>query len=270
MFVATDKSVLKKRLDRFIWDSCRPRAVALRRSLLQEFMTLGRTVVIGGMVRDFAMRGQDGFGSDVDLVIDAPPESVDGFARARQALPNRFGGYSLTIGSWKIDFWALRATWASRYGHASVDRLEDVTRCTFFDCDAAIYDLHSRRVYCKDDYFDRLRCKIIEINLLPTPSINGNLLRAVRRMLLWDYEAGPRLSSFIDSYLNEERFQQISIVDRKLYADCLIERSETPVNLKRLLLDRDERRTLATFYATQLSLPGVCEVMPTIQPGSRR
>ncbi|WP_131856984.1 hypothetical protein [Bosea sp. BK604] len=225
----------------------------------EDFMTLGRTAVIGGMVRDFARRGRGGFGSDVDLVIDATPEAVDSFARERQAERNRFGGYSLTTGSWKIDFWALRSTWGSRHGHASVDSLEDVTKCTFFDCDAVIYDLDARRVFCRDDYLDQIRCKVIEINLLPNPSINGNLIRAIRRMLLWDFEAGPRLTTFITDHLDEERFEQIALVDRELYSDALIARSATASNLKRLLLGREERRGLATFYATQLPLPGVWE-----------
>lgn len=260
MSIATDRSVLKKRLDRFIWDNPRPRSIALRRSLREDFMTLGRTAVIGGMVRDFARQGRGGFSSDVDLVIDASPEAVDSFARERQAEQNRFGGYSLTSGSWKIDFWALRTTWASRHGYASVDRLEDVTKCTFFDCDAIIYDLDARRVFCRDDYLDQMRCKFIEINLLPNPSINGNLIRAIRRMLLWDFEAGPRLSAFITEHLDEERFEQIALVDRELYPGALIASSATANNLKRLLLGRDERHGLATFYATQLPLPGEWKV----------
>lgn len=259
MSVATDKSTLKKRLDRFIWDSPRPRSVALRRALREDFMTLGRTAVIGGMVRDFAHRGRSGFGSDVDLVIDAAPEAVDSFAREKRAEPNRFGGFSLTAGTWKIDFWALRTTWGSRQGHASVDSLEDVTKCTFFDCDAVIYDLEARRVFCRDDYLDRMRSGVIEINLLPNPSINGNLIRAIRRMLLWDFEAGPRLSEFITEHLDEDRFERIADVDRKLYAGALIARSQSAANLKKVLLGKEERRVLATFYATQLPLPGVSE-----------
>lgn len=260
MSIATDKSVLKKRLDRFIWDSQGPRSIALRRSLRDDFMRLGQTAVIGGMVRDFARQGSGGFSSDVDLVIDASPEAVDSFAHERQAEQNRFGGYSLTSGSWKIDFWALRTTWGSRHGHASVGSLEDVTKCTFFDCDAIIYDLDARRVFCRDDYLDQMRCKIIEINLLPNPSINGNLIRAIRRLLLWDFEAGPRLSAFIAAHLDEERFEQIALADRELYSDALIARAATANNLKRLVLGRDERRGLGTFYATQLPLPGEWKV----------
>lgn len=255
MFVATDKRVLKKRLDRFIWDSGHSRTVALRRFLRDEFMELGRTAIIGGMVRDFARQGATGFRSDVDLVIDASPAKIEAFASAKSAASNRFGGYSLTAGTWKIDFWALETTWGSRHGHASVNNLEDVTKCTFFDCDAIIYDLNLRRVFCADEYLDRMRSRVIDINLLPNPSINGNLIRAVRRMLLWDYEAGPRLSEFIHDYLDEARFEEIARVDRTLYVDALVARSGTAANLKRLLLHREQRRDFGTYYAIQLPLP---------------
>ena len=266
MRVATDKRVLKKRLDRFIWESGKPRSVALRRSLRDDFMALGRTAVVGGMVRDFARRGAVGFASDVDLVIDAPLEKIAAFAVARKAESNRFGGYSLTMGSWKIDFWALGATWGSRQGHTNVESLEDVTKCTFFDCDAAIYDLENRSVHCAEQYLDRMRDSIIEINLLPTPSINGNLIRAVRRMLLWNFQPGPRLTEFIHAHLNDASFPEIASVDRKVYGDALIARSATATNLKRLLLGKDERREMGTYFAIQLPLPVVTDAAQFVSP----
>lgn len=259
MSVATDKHALKKRIDRFLWDSNSVRAVELRRLLKDRFIPFGRVAIIGGMVRDFARSGREGFSSDVDLVIDVPIEKVAALATELSADPNRFGGYSWSIGSWKIDFWAMESTWAYREGHVDVGRLEDLTSCTFFDWDAILYDLGTKSIHCDRDYLDRLRRGQLDINLMPTPSVNGNLLRAVRRILLWDLEAGPRLTEFIERHLDDVTLSEISATDRRLYATSLVSGFRTT----RLLLDhlkcKEERLELATYYARQLSLPGILD-----------
>jgi hypothetical protein len=257
MSVAGDKYALKKRIDRFLWKSRLSRAVELRRLLIDNFMPFERVAIIGGMVRDFARSGRDAFSSDVDLVIDVPAFEIAAFAADLGAVPNRFGGYSWLHGSWKIDFWALETTWASRQGHVNVGKLQDLTSCTFFDWDAVLYDLKTRSIYCDVDYLDRLRRGQLDINLAPTPSVNGNLLRAIRRILLWDIEAGPRLTAFIERHLDEASFNEIAATDRRLYAAAFIEGFRN----RRLLLEhvkcKEERTELATFYGRQLPLPGV-------------
>ena len=256
MLVATDKHVLKKRLDRYVWESRASRSVLLRKLLETHFMQVGRVAIVGGMVRDFARRGRKGFSSDVDLVIEANPDDVSALAQTLNAKANRFGGYSSLLGSWKIDFWALHTTWSHRQGHAEISNLEDIISCTFFDLDAIIYDLDSRAVYCDVSYFDRLKSGQLDVNLLPNPSIHGNLLRAVRRLLLWDLELGPRLAQFIDAHLDDASFAQIAETNRALYGDSLLSRLGDERRLRALLESRDERKSIATFYAEQLPLPG--------------
>jgi hypothetical protein len=158
---------------------------------------------------------------------------------------------------WKVDFWALRSTWAYTEGHATVDQLEDVTGCTFFDWDAVLYDVQRRKVVCDNDYLDRLRTRKIEVNLLPTPSVNGNLLRAVRRVLLWDIEPGPRLFSFIMQHLSEESFKDIADTDRALHMHSFISEFVSAEVLREHISNRDKRKELATCYARQLELPGL-------------
>lgn len=225
--------------------------------LKEYFLPFDRLAVIGGMVRDLARAGKRGFKSDIDLVIDAPVEDVERLAARLRATPNRFGGYSYATDRWRVDFWALRSTWAFREGYAKVDRLEDLTGCTFFDWDAVLYDVHLRQVVCDTDYLDRLRTGKIEINLLPTPSINGNLLRAVRRVLLWDLEPGPRLHSFIMQHLNEASFKEIARTDRALHKHSFISDFAGVEPLREHIGNRERRKELATYYARQLELPGL-------------
>lgn len=257
MSVASDKHVLKKRIDRYIWESSGERSITLRSLLRDRFMDTGRVAIVGGMVRDFARRGREGFSSDVDLVIDADPNDVAALAGQLNAKPNRFGGFSWVSGSWKIDFWALHTTWSYREGHAKVSVLEDIIRCTFFDWDAVMYDLSARRVYCDDTYIERLKSGCLDINLMATPSIQGNLLRAVRRLLLWDLEQGPRLAEFIDKHLDQESFAQIAATNRSLYGDTLVSGLGGEQRLRSVLSSKEKRNSLATFYGRQLNLPGL-------------
>jgi hypothetical protein len=257
MSLATDKHVLKKRLDRYIWESRSERCVTLRSLLTERFMPFGRVAIVGGMVRDFARRGRDGFSSDVDLVIEALPEHVADFASSVNAKPDRFGGYSWVVGTWKIDFWALHSTWGYRQGYTQIENLEDVINCTFFDWDAVIYELSTRSIHCHGQYLNRLKSGRLDINLMETPSVYGNLLRAVRRILLWNLELGPRLAEFIDAHLDDISFAEIAAVNQALYGDALVASVGNKIRLRFLLESKEERKSIATFYACQLALPGL-------------
>jgi hypothetical protein len=255
--VAATKAILKRRVDEYLWRDKSSTVAKLRRLLKDNFLAFDRVAVIGGMVRDLARAGKPGFKSDIDLVVDAPVRDVETLAARLSAKPNRFGGYSYVTDAWKVDFWALHSTWAYREGHAKVDRLEDVTRCTFFDWDAVLYDVQRRQVVCDADYLDRIRTKRIEINLSATPSINGNLLRAVRRILLWDLEPGPLLHAFIAQHLSEASFKEIALTDRALHTHSFISNFVSVESLREHIGNREKRKELATVYARQLELSGL-------------
>lgn len=230
----------------------------LRQLLRENFLSFNRMAIIGGMVRDLGWAGKCCFRSDVDLVIDAPVDEVEALAMRLGARPNRFGGYCYMTGHWKIDFWALLSTWAYREGHTKITQLEDVVSSTFFDWDAILYDVKLRRIICNADYLDNLKARKIEINLLPNPSINGNLLRAVRRIILLDLEPGPLLHHFIMRHLNEASFKEIAAVDDKLYShSSLMSRFDSADTLRQYINNRERRRELSTYYAKQLLLPGL-------------
>jgi hypothetical protein len=215
MPVAPDRWALKRRLDRFFVTNRAGEMTALRTVLAARFQDFHRVAVIGGLVRDFAREGRTGFRSDVDLVIEAPAAKVQELAVELQAIPNRFGGYGFRDGPWRIDFWAMETTWAARHAGVRLTHLEDVLRCTFFDWDAAAYDLRTHRVMCSDDYLERLRLGVLDINLLESPSPKGNLLRAIRRLVLWRARPGPALRAFIEQHLNEATFRELQAYEQQ-------------------------------------------------------
>src|SRR5205085_9278011 len=127
------------------------------------------------------------FKSDVDFVID--PVSLVEFDRSLQAAggrTNRFGGYSLSLGVWKADVWALPRTWAAVAGHRPVRRFEDLRGITYFNWDAVIYTLDDHRIIASERYFDDVRERILEVNLAPNPNRLGNALRALRYAWRWE------------------------------------------------------------------------------------
>ena len=188
----------------------------LQSTLDLHFRSFERVAVIGGIVRDFAREGRSEFRSDVDIVIDAPAADVARLAKQLRATSNRFGGYGCKEGPWKIDFWALETTWAKQ--HVPIRKLEDVVSCTFFDLDAVAYDLWERRLICANDYLDRVRQQTLDINLRPTPSPLGNLVRAIRRVALWRVKPGPKLRAFIEESLDDDALNFVQHKEKELFS----------------------------------------------------
>lgn len=236
MSTAPNNSALKRRLDRYFWANDTGEMAFLRQVLEDRFFAFDRVAVIGGLVRDFAREGREGFRSDLDLVIDGPADRVSACAAELGATSNRFGGFGCKLGPWMIDFWALETTWARRHRHVPVHRLEDVVGCTFFDWDAIAYDLRARRLICADDYLDRIRERTLDINLLPNPSPLGNLVRAVRRLVLWELQAGPSLQRFISDHLDEAALRFIQTKETELYCSAVSTRWSTAKEARTELL----------------------------------
>ncbi|WP_285410019.1 hypothetical protein [Variovorax sp. efr-133-TYG-130] len=245
MSVAPNNLALKRRLDRYFWANNTGEMIFLRQVLEDRFTVFDRIAVIGGLVRDFAHEGREGFRSDLDLVIDAPAGHVAALAAELGATSNRFGGFGCKQGPWKIDFWALETTWARRY--VPVQRLEDIVACTFFDWDAIAYDLKERHLICDDSYLSRIRKRTLDINLLPNPSPMGNLVRAVRRLVLWKLQAGPTLQRFISEHLDQAALHFLHSKEVELYASPVSTRWNTADEARAALLSNVRGRKAAQF-----------------------
>lgn len=246
---------LKRRIDDYLWREDGLPMQRLREILSTNFEPLGPVAIIGGLVRDIARKGKVGFQSDIDLVIDAEPACVAALAAKLGATPNRFGGFGSVLPHWKLDFWSLPNTWASTAGLVQTLELADLVNTTFFDCDAICYEVQKRRIHAKSGYLERLAERIIDVNLLPNPSIEGNLLRAARRILLWNFRPGPGLRAFIERELNVESFDRIVATEQTIYPNKFIGRFNGPHQLADVLLG-DEIPTQFSGFGQQLELPG--------------
>ncbi len=236
MSIAPNRSALKKRIDRYLWANKSTEMGALKLVLESHFQSFHRVAIIGGLVRDFAREGRAGFKSDVDLVVDAPKEQIEDLANRLGATANIFVGYRYSSGTWKIDFWALETTWGRR--HVPIQKLEDVISTTFFDWDAIAYDLWEHKLICTEDYLDRMRERMIEINLRPNPSPMGNLVRAIRRLVLWHARPGPELQDFINQQLNEESLRFVQAKELELFRSSVSTRWRSSQEAKTFLFQR--------------------------------
>lgn len=170
----------------------------MREDILPFFASLGPTVIIGGLPRDIARKGWQGFSSDIDLVVQ--PTDYERYKSVMEeigAVRNRFGGYGMTTGGWRVDAWALSDTWAREAGYRRVNEFEDLLDCTFFDSDAVLYDVTARRVIARGDYFERLSNRILDINLAENPNVLGSALRTLRRALAWDVRLSSKLADYV-------------------------------------------------------------------------
>lgn len=246
---------LKRRIDDYLWREDGLPIQRLREILATKFEPLGPVAIIGGLVRDIARKGKVGFRSDIDLVIDAEPTRVAMLAAELDATPNRFGGFGSVHPHWKVDFWSLPNTWASAVGLVRTDTLADLVHTTFFDCDAICYEVQKRKVHALPGYLKRLAERTVNVNLLPNPSIDGNLLRAARRILLWHFRPGAALRAFIERELNEESFERIVAIEQTLYPNDVFGAFSGPRQLANALLG-EEMPTQFSGFGEQLELPG--------------
>lgn len=245
MSTAPSNDALKRRLDRYFWANNTGEMEFLRQLLKDKFIGFERVAVVGGLVRDFAHEGRRSFRSDLDLVIDAPKERIAEIASSLRATPNRFGGFGCKQGPWKIDFWALETTWARRY--VPLNSLEDIVSSTFFDWDAVAYELKEKKLICSEDYLLRIRSRTLDVNLLPNPSPLGNLVRAVRRLMIWRVQAGPLLKSFIEQHLDDDALHYIQVKELELYPAAVSTRWATTADAKEALFCESWKRTKAQF-----------------------
>lgn len=222
--LAETSDVLRKRVRRLLRLDHKPDDPSELRQKIMPFLgSLGEHALIGGAIRDLARLGRRGFSSDLDFVVY--DRDYQAFHRAMSrvnAKPNRFGGFALPFHQWKVDVWHLEDTWARTNNLRKVERLSDLLQCTFFDWDAAVYDLGAKRLILADNYLERLRSNVMDVSLLENPNPGGSLVRALRRAALWRVHFGKDLSNFCRSYLQKLDWSDLVRRDKKAFRESVL------------------------------------------------
>ena len=192
--LVTSTDELKSRVDRFLASGERGDEA---RAMIDNLSTIGPVGIFGGMLRDIARLGSDGFSSDIDLVVDGSAESLSRVFAGHSAVRNRFGGYRVYGQNAQFDVWSLQDTWAIKQGFVSASSLADLTKTTFFDWDAAVYLPHINVLHCLEDYLTRLRSGVVTINLEPNPNPLGAVARTLRLLVDWEVGLSEQLVEFL-------------------------------------------------------------------------
>ncbi len=207
------KQSLRRRAQRFLTtDLYGRREVG---EFCKEVSEVGDVAIFGGMLRDLLLDGNEGFRSDIDLVIDTENISLlQGVLGPYSPHRTAFGGYRVALQKWVVDLWPLQWTWAIRSGHVSSDSLSDLTRTTFFNWDAIVYELRSGAIHCAPRYVDELNNRLLSINLAVNPNPEGAAIRALRMavtkqarlsFVLAEYVADVLESVGVDALIEKEQ-----------------------------------------------------------------
>jgi predicted nucleotidyltransferase len=206
-------SQLRKRVQRFLSSEAYGKSEI--KAALDDFTRYGPVALFGGVLRDLCLVGNEGFASDVDIVVktDRWAEFVRHLEHYKYS-KNKYGGYRIQLSKWSIDLWQLEDTWASKHGYVEVKTFEDLCDTTFFDWDAIGYELQSKKIFAKDDYLERISSGILDINLLPNPNPLGNSIKALRYLEKYDAKLSPRLASYISDVLSELDADEIGEIEK--------------------------------------------------------
>ena len=258
---AKTRDVLLKRIRRLLRIDRGPEDRSeLTLKIIPFLSSLGSVALIGGAIRDVARAGRQGFSSDLDFVVyDCNRDKFAAQMDCHRGIKNKFGGYGLRGFRWKVDVWHLEDTWAKTEGLVDVRAPIDLLRCTFFDWDSAVYEIHTRKLVLPEDYLERLRSKVMDIRLEENPNPRGSLVRALRRAARWQVRFGPRLTAFSRKYLREIPWEDLASLDARAFSDPVLKYLDKNRILQQLNSPTDSSAGEVTLpvpeWASQMKLP---------------
>lgn len=236
--VAPSLTALTARAERFFAPTS-PRMEELQEDLISKLSQIGNVLIVGGLIRDLAFYGADERPiADIDFVVTGRVRQLSLLAESLGAVPNRFGGFGLKKGGYKVDFWSLHNTWAKVHRHARVNSPKDLIRTTFFDWDAVVYNVSSRELHAIPSYIDRLNKRVLDLNLVENPSVHGNLVRALRRLVMWDAKPGRKLSAFLGEHLDAADWKEIVAAETHAFHVSYLDQFGTALEFRRKVLAR--------------------------------
>ncbi len=200
---------------------------------VKDLKPLGNIAIFGGMLRDLTCGGNGSFFSDVDLVIDSNEEILRDYLKSYQVKINSFGGYRVSLNRWKIDIWPLENTWAFRERHVDGSKLEDLVKTTFFTWDAIIYNVNKDSIFHIENYFDKIKSRVVDINLEPNKNPLGIVTKSLQISLKNSAKLSPRLVEYIlkntedispGKWNGEENEKNNQIKDTKVNIEAILKK----------------------------------------------
>ncbi len=212
--VAADAASLRKRVARFVSKELAVLPPFLE--LTETAKSFGPIVIFGGLIRDLALGYSREFSSDVDVVLKhMPVEVLARHLAPYRAVRNAFGGFRVQFGRWGFDVWTFESTWAFVKGFVPGNELADLLRTTFFNWDAALFDLANEELLVRPSYFAEIEARFLSINLRETPNELGAAVRTLRYLTEGGVSVAPDLAAFLHSQIIAHGLDEIAAADAK-------------------------------------------------------
>lgn len=139
--------------------------------LLDFLKTRTNVYIFSGIIRDYFLNNDSI--RDLDVVIgdelDFEMFSLYFFPSIK-VRKNSFGGYKITINSFRIDIWTIHNTWGIINEQKSATK-HSLINSSFFNFSAVLFDLNKEEFYCNDIFPRFLNEKIIDVVYEKNPNI---------------------------------------------------------------------------------------------------
>ena len=184
----------------------------------------GDIYLFGGIIRDLALFGKKGFNSDIDIVVDGDWTDLLPLLKKHDAVKNKFGGYRLYIGTWPVDIWEARETWAIKNGYVSYKGIASLNLTTVLNWDAILMNWRTKNFIYGENYFNELENRSLKVLLEDNPNPLGMLVRVFRHMYLKEakkIEGGS--IKYIANAVKQFSYDEIRAYEFKSYNSNLID-----------------------------------------------
>lgn len=184
----------------------------------------GNIYLFGGILRDMALFGREGFHSDIDLVVEGSWQNCTSYLESLGARKNKFGGYRLEVAGWPIDIWNAKETWAIKHGYVSYIGIASLTETTVLNWDAILMNWRTRNFICHEDYLQTINSKLLDIVLVENPNPLGMAVRVFRHLCLKEArKVTPSAASYLATCTRKFTFAELKRSEVSSYGNSSIE-----------------------------------------------
>ncbi|MDF3932388.1 hypothetical protein [Pseudomonas citronellolis] len=191
---------------------------------ISETLPNSEIYLFGGVIRDLALFGRNGFNSDIDIVVDGDWPSCKEYLNSIGAKLNKFGGFRLEVSGWPIDIWSAQETWAIRKGLIEFTGISSLTKTTILNWDAVLMNWDTRKIICAPNYLDSLKERQMDIVLRENPNPLGATTRVFRHLCAKDARSITQSTAeFLANSTTFYSLKQIKQYELSSYGSTIIE-----------------------------------------------
>lgn len=174
------------------------------------------------MIRDIGLFPVENFNSDIDLVFSGSKKELHNALSVfgnMEPQENKFGGLRLKLAEWDIDIWSIEDTWAFDNNYVAYNDVNDLLETTFMSWDSALYNIRTKKIIKRDNYFDNLSKRHLDLVLEKTPNEIGSFVRLASTILNKDVKTvSSKVISLLDLY--SSKFSTFEVLEYERESFC--------------------------------------------------